>query len=168
MYPSTLIRRVEDADGQVLFQGKASFRNRRSVRSRRTLMADMLRGVIDRGTGYRARQLGFSLPAGGKTGTTNDYRDAWFIGFTPSIVTGVWVGHDQPRDDSPQRVCLGAGGADVDEVHEGGHEGPSSRVGDSPARRDARRARQPAAPAPAKLVVAGIRILKNPAHPAPP
>jgi penicillin-binding protein 1A len=53
--------------------------------------------VIDAGTGYTARQLGFRLPAGGKTGTTNDYRDAWFIGFTPSVVAGVWVGYDQPR-----------------------------------------------------------------------
>ena len=61
------------------------------------LMADMLRGVIDCGTGYGARQFGFSLPAGGKTGTTNDYKDAWFIGFTPSMVTGVWVGYDQPQ-----------------------------------------------------------------------
>jgi penicillin-binding protein 1A len=96
VYPSTLIRRVEDADGQVLFEGQAP-----PVQAIRPvtayLMADMLRGVIDAGTGYRARQLGFSLPAGGKTGTTNDYRDAWFIGFTPSIVTGVWVGHDQPQ-----------------------------------------------------------------------
>jgi penicillin-binding protein 1A len=60
-------------------------------------MADMLRGVIDGGTGYGVRQLGFGLPAGGKTGTTNDYRDAWFIGFTPSLVAGVWVGYDQPQ-----------------------------------------------------------------------
>jgi membrane carboxypeptidase/penicillin-binding protein len=61
------------------------------------LMADMLRGVIDGGTAYGVRQMGFTLPAGGKTGTTNDYRDAWFIGFTPSLVTGVWVGYDHPR-----------------------------------------------------------------------
>ena len=60
-------------------------------------MADMLRGVIDGGTGYGVRQMGFTLPAGGKTGTTNDYKDAWFIGFTPSLVTGVWVGYDQPQ-----------------------------------------------------------------------
>ena len=57
----------------------------------------MLRGVVDYGTAYGVRQAGFTLPAGGKTGTTNDYKDAWFIGFTPSIVTGVWVGYDQPR-----------------------------------------------------------------------
>ena len=96
VYPPTLIRRVEDVEGQVLFEGQElPFQAIRPVTA--YLMADMLRGVIDRGTGYRARQLGFSLPAGGKTGTTNDYRDAWFIGFTPSIVTGVWVGHDQPQ-----------------------------------------------------------------------
>ncbi len=96
VYPSTLIRRVEDADGQVLFQGKSL--PQQAIRPVTAyLMADMLRGVVDSGTGYRVRQLGFSLPAGGKTGTTNDYRDAWFIGFTPSIVTGVWVGHDQPE-----------------------------------------------------------------------
>ena len=96
VYPTTLIRRVEDADGQVLFQAQAL--PLQAIRPRTAyLMADMLRGVIDSGTGYGARQSGFSLPAGGKTGTTNDYKDAWFIGFTPSIVTGVWVGYDQPH-----------------------------------------------------------------------
>ena len=96
VYPTMLIRRVEDADGQVLFEGQAL--PLQAIRPRTAyLMADMLRGVIDAGTGYGARQFGFSLPAGGKTGTTNDYKDAWFIGFTPSIVTGVWVGYDQPQ-----------------------------------------------------------------------
>ncbi len=96
VYPTTLIRRVEDADGQVLFEGQAQpLQAIRPVTA--YLMADMLRGVIDAGTGNGARQLGFTLPAGGKTGTTNDYKDAWFIGFTPSIVTGVWVGYDQPQ-----------------------------------------------------------------------
>ena len=96
VYPSMLIRRVEDADGEVLFQGQGL--PQQAIRPVTAyLMADMLRGVIDSGTGSRARQLGFALPAGGKTGTTNDYRDAWFIGFTPSVVAGVWVGHDQPE-----------------------------------------------------------------------
>ena len=49
------------------------------------------------GTAAQARQLGFRLPAAGKTGTTNDYRDAWFVGYTPRLVTGVWVGYDEPR-----------------------------------------------------------------------
>jgi penicillin-binding protein 1A len=57
----------------------------------------MLSDVITSGTAYRARQMGFSLPAAGKTGTTNDYNDAWFVGFTPHLVTGVWVGFDQPK-----------------------------------------------------------------------
>jgi penicillin-binding protein 1A len=96
VYPPTLIRRVEEADGNVLFDGKELAKQAiRPVTA--YLMADMLRGVIDGGTGYTARQHGFWLPAGGKTGTTNDYRDAWFIGFTPSIVAGVWVGYDQPQ-----------------------------------------------------------------------
>jgi len=96
VFRPTLIRRVTDADGKVLFEGGEL--PQQAIRPVTAyLMADMLRGVIDAGTGYRVRQLGFTLPAGGKTGTTNDYRDAWFIGFTPSIVAGVWVGYDQPR-----------------------------------------------------------------------
>jgi 1A family penicillin-binding protein len=92
----TLIRTVTDRDGNVLFQGKEL--PQQAIRPATAyLMADMLRGVIDAGTAYGARQMGFTLPAGGKTGTTNDYKDAWFIGFTPSVVTGVWVGYDQPR-----------------------------------------------------------------------
>lgn len=92
----TLIRKVTDADGNVLFQGKELAQQ--AIRPATAyVMADMLRGVIDSGTAYGARQMGFTLPAGGKTGTTNDYKDAWFIGFTPSLVAGVWVGYDQPR-----------------------------------------------------------------------
>jgi penicillin-binding protein 1A len=60
------------------------------------LMSSMLADVINAGTAYRARQTGFTLPAAGKTGTTNDYVDAWFVGFTPHLVTGVWIGFDQP------------------------------------------------------------------------
>jgi len=55
----------------------------------------LLQGVIERGTGWKARDLG--RPVAGKTGTTNDYRDAWFIGYTPHLVTGVWVGYDDQR-----------------------------------------------------------------------
>jgi len=53
------------------------------------------------GTGAQVRRLGFRLPAAGKTGTTNDYKDAWFVGYTPKLVTGVWVGYDQPRTIIP-------------------------------------------------------------------
>ena len=59
-------------------------------------MVTMLRDVIDHGTGSPARALGVRGPVGGKTGTTDKYRDAWFVGFSSSVVVGVWVGFDQP------------------------------------------------------------------------
>jgi 1A family penicillin-binding protein len=95
-----LIRRVEDLEGHVLYQSQDS-----SVRAisdtTAYLMSTMLADVINAGTGNRARALGFTLPAAGKTGTTNDYNDAWFIGFTPKLVTGVWFGFDQPHTILP-------------------------------------------------------------------
>ncbi len=57
------------------------------------LMTDMLRAVVQEGTGWRAKALG--LPTAGKTGTTNDLKDAWYVGFSPSMVAGVWVGFDE-------------------------------------------------------------------------
>lgn len=59
------------------------------------LITDMLESVIEEGTGVRARTL--ERPCAGKTGTTNDYTDAWFIGYTPQLVAGVWVGFDTPQ-----------------------------------------------------------------------
>ena len=64
-------------------------------------MSTMLADVVNAGTAAGARQLGFTLPAAGKTGTTNDFNDAWFVGFTPKLVTGVWVGFDQPHTILP-------------------------------------------------------------------
>ena len=61
------------------------------------LMSDMLADVVNAGTGSQVRRLGFTLPAAGKTGTTNGFNDAWFIGYTPRLVVGVWVGFDVPR-----------------------------------------------------------------------
>jgi 1A family penicillin-binding protein len=94
--PPVYINRVEDADGQVLFQAPSSADKILSPQTA-FLMNDMLSDVIDHGTAWKARQLGFKLPAAGKTGTTNEYRDAWFVGYTPRLVTGVWVGFDQPQ-----------------------------------------------------------------------
>ncbi len=61
------------------------------------LVTNMMRSVLDEGTGASARALGFTLDAAGKTGTTNDLRDAWFAGFTPDLLTVVWVGFDDNR-----------------------------------------------------------------------
>jgi penicillin-binding protein 1B len=58
------------------------------------LVTNMLRSVINEGTGAAARASGFTLDAAGKSGTTNDQRDAWFVGFTPELLTVVWVGYD--------------------------------------------------------------------------
>lgn len=66
------------------------------------LTTNLLRGAIERGTGWKARELG--RPAAGKTGTTNDYRDAWFIGYTPGLVAGVWVGYDDHRSIGPKQT----------------------------------------------------------------
>lgn len=95
-----VIRRVEDRDGVVLYESHASSRQAIS-QTTAFLMSSMLADVMNAGTAYRARQMGFTLPAAGKTGTTNEFNDAWFVGFTPKLVTGVWVGFDQPRTILP-------------------------------------------------------------------
>ena len=61
------------------------------------VMTSLLQTVIDRGTAATSRSNGFYLPAAGKTGTTDEFTDAWFAGFTPQIVATVWVGFDDPR-----------------------------------------------------------------------
>ena len=73
-------------------------------------MTSMLRDVIERGTGASARTLGVRGPVAGKTGTTDDYHDAWFVGYSTSVVVGVWVGFDQPasigREAYGARIAL--------------------------------------------------------------
>ncbi|MEQ1575413.1 MAG: PBP1A family penicillin-binding protein [Vicinamibacterales bacterium] len=71
-------------------------------------MVTMLEDVVNRGTGTGARRAGVLGSVGGKTGTTNDYHDAWFVGFSSSVVVGVWVGFDQP-----ERIREGGSGAQV-------------------------------------------------------
>ena len=71
-------------------------------------MVTMLQDVVNRGTGTAARRLGVTGVVGGKTGTTNDYHDAWFVGFSSSVVVGVWVGYDQP-----ERIAASGSGARV-------------------------------------------------------
>jgi 1A family penicillin-binding protein len=96
VHTPVFIRKVEDSDGHVLYQdpGKAT----QAVSDTTAfLMSSMLADVVNAGTAYKARQAGFTLPAAGKTGTTNDYNDAWFVGYTPHLISGVWVGFDQPQ-----------------------------------------------------------------------
>src|SRR5438128_2764737 len=65
------------------------------------MTSQVMEEVLTRGTAASARSLGFKLPAAGKTGTTNDYKDAWFVGYTTTLTCGVWVGFDQPTTIIP-------------------------------------------------------------------
>ncbi len=84
------ITRIEDKEGNVLEDNKVESEEVISPQVA-YLMTSLLQGVIQRGTGQAARDL--QWPLAGKTGTTNDFADAWFIGFSPSLCAGVWVGH---------------------------------------------------------------------------
>jgi penicillin-binding protein 1A len=65
------------------------------------MTSQLMEEVLTHGTAASAQSLGFKLPAGGKTGTTNDYKDAWFVGYTTALTCGVWVGFDQPTTIIP-------------------------------------------------------------------
>ncbi|MGD9011984.1 MAG: PBP1A family penicillin-binding protein [Desulfobacterales bacterium] len=109
------IRRVEDPLGRVLEE--------HIVRGHRSLDAsigyqvvDMMRDVLTTGTGRVVRRKGFDLPAAGKTGTTDDFRDAWFTGFTPTLSVCVWVGYDRGasmRDVNGVGITGGRGAAPI-------------------------------------------------------
>lgn len=94
------IEKIESSNGRVVYQAGATGTRVLDTRTAAN-MVEMMKLVIKVGTG-RAADLG--RPAAGKTGTTDSYRDAWFIGFTPEIVTGVWVGND---DNTPNRGITG-------------------------------------------------------------
>lgn len=87
------IRKVVDDQGRVLFEDRREARRAASPQAA-FLVTSILQGAIDRGTGISARRLGLARPAAGKTGTSSNMRDAWFIGYTPDLVAGVWVGVD--------------------------------------------------------------------------
>ena len=109
------IRRVEDPLGRVLEE--------HIVRGRRSLdpgiayqIVDMMRGVLTAGTGKVVRQMGFDLPAAGKTGTSDDFRDSWFTGFIPTLSVSVWVGFDRGirmRDANGAGITGGRGAATI-------------------------------------------------------
>ena len=91
--------RLESKDGNVFFAQDSGRKREALSPAVAVIMTDMMRSVIDEvgGTGHRIRTFyRFQPEAAGKTGTTNDYTDAWFIGFTPDLVAGIWVGIDDP------------------------------------------------------------------------
>jgi penicillin-binding protein 1A len=94
LYDPIFITKITDSAGAVVEERKPYYEQALSPETA-YLITSVLKSVIDRGTGHRARVL--ARPAAGKTGTTNDQMDAWFIGFTPELVAGAWVGFDEKR-----------------------------------------------------------------------
>ncbi len=94
--PTAPVVRVEDEKGATIFSAEAE---RMQVLSREEawLMVDMMKGVVRRGTAAGSVGQYFPIPSGGKTGTTNDGGDVWFIGYTADLVAGIWVGFDHPK-----------------------------------------------------------------------
>jgi penicillin-binding protein 1A len=90
------ITRVLDADGGIALDVPAQSGRVISAQSAFQVVS-MLSDAVDRGTGAAVRRAGVTFAVAGKTGTTNEFKDAWFVGFSPNLVVGVWVGFDQPR-----------------------------------------------------------------------
>ncbi len=91
------VRQVEDRGGELLYERLTAGEQRFAAETVYQLI-DMMIGVIDGGTGSVVRRLGFKGIAAGKTGTSSDFRDAWFVGGTPFLVTVVWIGYDDNRE----------------------------------------------------------------------
>ncbi|HEX6862080.1 MAG TPA: PBP1A family penicillin-binding protein, partial [Thermoanaerobaculia bacterium] len=91
-----LVLRVEDEGGRVLWESRPD-REPALEPAVAFLITDVLSEALERGTGTQVRAVGVVAPAAGKTGTTNDGADTWFVGYTPDLVAGIWLGFDQPR-----------------------------------------------------------------------
>jgi penicillin-binding protein 1A len=92
-----LVRRIESPDGKLLWSSQPAGRMRVMAPEDVHQLTSMLRSVVDHGTGRAVRDVGARGMIAGKTGTTNNGADAWFIGYTPNLVAGVWFGYDTPR-----------------------------------------------------------------------
>src|SRR5207244_5890610 len=88
-----LVDKILDADGNVVEQARADEPRRRRIPADTAyVMVDLMKNVVEKGTGQKAKEIG--RPAAGKTGTSNEFRDNWFMAFTRDLVCGVWVGRD--------------------------------------------------------------------------
>jgi penicillin-binding protein 1A len=96
-----LIERIDDASGETIYRAAHITRPAMDA-GVAWLTTNILGKAMDKGTASSARTLGFTKPAAGKTGTTNDYVDAWFVGYTTSLTCGVWVGLDTPKTIMPR------------------------------------------------------------------
>ena len=99
LFPSSFINRIVDRDGKVIFDHNSErlAKTTQAISENSAfLMANLLRGAVENGTGYKVKELG--RPAAGKTGTSNDQMDAWFMGFTPDWACGIWIGFDQKKE----------------------------------------------------------------------
>ncbi|MBV9010208.1 MAG: PBP1A family penicillin-binding protein [Verrucomicrobia bacterium] len=97
---SYIIERIDDQDHKPIYRA-AHLSLPALDPSAAWMTSQLMEQVLTRGTAASARSLGFKLPAAGKTGTTNDYKDAWFLGYTSTLTCGVWVGFDQPTTIIP-------------------------------------------------------------------
>ncbi|MBA3892508.1 MAG: PBP1A family penicillin-binding protein [Gemmatimonadales bacterium] len=93
----SLVRRIELPDGTELWKAPERTRDRVLGEAEAFQITSMLRSVVDGGTGHFVRELGVRGPVAGKTGTTNNGADIWFVGYTPAVVAAVWFGYDVPR-----------------------------------------------------------------------
>lgn len=99
-YPLSL-KTLIDENGNVLEQRHMTIQNIISP-AKAYVMTDMMRSVITEGTAKNAKNMGITFPVAGKTGTTNEYRDAWFVGYTPDLLALVWVGFDNGESVSAE------------------------------------------------------------------
>jgi penicillin-binding protein 1A len=105
LYDSVFVTKIRDRFGNILYdyeQEKLGKAKQVIGENSAFIMANMMKGVVEHGTGYKAKELG--RPVAAKTGTSNDQMDAWFIGYTPEWVCGVWVGFDQKKQIGPKET----------------------------------------------------------------
>jgi penicillin-binding protein 1A len=105
LFDSVFVNKITDRFGKIIYDYEAE----KPAQAKRVInensafiMAHMMKGVIEHGTGYKIKELG--RPVAGKTGTSNDQMDAWFVGYTPRWVCGVWVGFDQKKTIGPKET----------------------------------------------------------------